>query len=371
MPDRPAIPKDITRQILVESGHRCAVCGANCPLERAHIIPWHKSKEHKVEDLICLCASCHERADLENWGEKTLREYKRRPWVLRQGQADAKADMISMPEMMREPWRTKAPRMVLIQPGRFTMGSPSYEQGRRDETEHEVSITYHFEISVFPVTQAWWEDLMGNNPSQFKGHDLPVECVSWYDAVAFCNALSDECRLDKAYILKEVKGKPGREGFRADVNWRSIESGGFRLPTEAEWEYACRAGTNGPTYGGYPFDYDPIAWIQHNSQHRTHPVGQKKPNPWGLYDMLGNVQEWCWDWYDSYPSVPVINPTGPSEGKSNSVTGELAKIHRGGAWYCIEWRARCAERHTQPPDFRNGYRGWGDSIGFRLARSLF
>lgn len=84
MPDRPAIPAHITREILIESGHRCAVCGANCPLERAHIIPWHKSKEHKAEDLICLCASCHERADLEQWGEATLREYKKKPWILRQ-----------------------------------------------------------------------------------------------------------------------------------------------------------------------------------------------------------------------------------------------------------------------------------------------
>jgi type I restriction enzyme R subunit len=84
MPNRPSIPAEIEREILVESGHRCAVCGASCPLERAHIIPWHKSKEHKAEDLICLCASCHERADLEKWGEKILREYKWKPWVLRQ-----------------------------------------------------------------------------------------------------------------------------------------------------------------------------------------------------------------------------------------------------------------------------------------------
>jgi sulfatase modifying factor 1 len=369
MQNRPSIPAEITRQILTESGHRCAVCGANCPLERAHIVPWHRSKQHKAEDLICLCASCHERADLEQWGEATLREYKARPWVHRQSGFVTRTAFENA--LGQESWRPRAPRMVRIHPGRFMMGSPVYEQGRRDETEHEVSISHTFEMFIMPVTQMWWQDVMDNNPSQFKGYDHPIERVNWYDAVVFCNQLSAKCELPAAYVIGDMEGTPGLADFKANVTWR-VDSVGFRLPTEAEWEYACRAGTTGPTYSGYPFEFGAIAWIQSNSQSGTHPVGGKEPNAWGLHDMLGNVHEWVWDWYDHYPEGPAVNPTGPSTPKANPSTGSCEKVHRGGAWHCIEWRARCAERHTQPPGFREGHRegGLGDSIGFRLARSV-
>ena len=186
---------------------------------------------------------------------------------------------------------------VPIQPGDFVMGSPDTEEWRRnDETQHKVRITTAFYLQTTEVTQQQWQAVMGNNPSKFKGDNLPVESVSWDDAVAFCDKLRDmECKR-------------------------------YRLPTEAEWEYACRAGSTGPCAGTGRLD--DMGWHHDNAGEMTHPVAMKQANAWGLYDMHGNVFEWCADWYDfgSNPAVdPVADPKGPATGS--------VRVSRGGSWF--------------------------------------
>ena len=164
---------------------------------------------------------------------------------------------------------------VWCPPGEFLMGSPVDEKNREfDERQHRVKISCGFYLGKFEVTQAQWERVMGSNPSGFKnaGRNAPVENVSWDDCQAFCR-------------------KAGS---------------GLRLPTEAEWEYACRAGTTGAFAG----DVDRIAWYDDNGGSTTHPVGQKLQNAWGLYDMCGNVREWCADGYGAYPADAVTDPQG-------------------------------------------------------------
>ena len=215
-------------------------------------------------------------------------------------------------------------RFVRIPAGTFMMGSPKNEDERFSwETQHKVTLTRPFEMMVTPVTQALWQAVMGNNPSRFKGPDLPVENVSWDDAQEFIQKLNQMLGTDS-----------------------------LRLPTEAEWEYACRAGTTGARYG----ELGEVAWYYDNSDQKTHPVGQKAPNAWGLYDMLGNVWEWCQDWHGSYPSGPVTDPTGPSAGSD--------RVDRGGSWYAFAWYVRAANRDDNLPGLRVGF------VGFRLARSV-
>jgi len=213
-------------------------------------------------------------------------------------------------------------RFVRIPAGKFVMGSPASENWRLDcETQHEVTLTRPFDLMVTPVTQALWQAVMGNTPSCTKGRDLPVVAVSWEDVQGFINKLN---------------------------RMLGIES--LRLPTEAEWEYACRAGTTGARYG----ELADIAWYQGNSLGKTHPVGKKAPNAWGLYDMLGNVCEWCQDWYASYPSGPVTDPTGPLTGSS--------RVGRGGSWNSDAGIVRSATRIFFSPGNCRDY------LGFRLAR---
>ena len=280
-------------------------------------------------------------------------------------------------------------RFVRVLPGTFMMGSPHFEAGRLEtraessstplhtdftrtnfEQQHEVTLSRPFLLAATPVTQAQFEAVMGFNPSDFKGPKLPVESVSWYDAVTYCNRLSEQQGMpesDWAYALHEVKGKPGEPKFEAYVEWRGLESPGFRLPTEAEWEYACRADTTTATFLGdldrnslkdeQPnVTLDPMAWFGGNSGNATNKVATKQPNNWGLHDMLGNVWEWVWDWDDMYPSAPVLDPTGPPTGDN--------RLIRGGSWSLYARFCRAAYRGRDWPGHRF------NDIGFRMAQTI-
>lgn len=222
--------------------------------------------------------------------------------------------------------------MCWIPPGEFLMGSPEDEEGRYDdETQHRVKITRGFWLAKNQTTQAQWRAVMGYNPSGFKGSDyLPVEQVSWND---ICG---DESRIG---------------GFLGKLNQSGSTDGRFDLPTEAQWEYACRAGTTCL----YAENLDEIAWYGENSDRKTHPVGVKTANGWGLHDMQGNVWEWCADWYDECYTNTVLDPAGPATGSG--------RVLRGGGWYGGTFSCRIAVRNGYDPV------GAGNNFGFRIARS--
>ncbi len=246
--------------------------------------------------------------------------------------------------------------------GRFRMGSPEDEPGRYDdEIPHEVELTRGFWLGETPVTQGQWRQVMGNNPSHFSegGNGCPVERVSWYDAVAFANRLSEMAGLEKCYEL-DCTGTPGESGYECKkVGLKELNGPGYRLPTEAEWERAVRAGrdtalyTGEITIEGHSPQLDPIAWYDANSGNRTHPVRGKKPNDWGLFDMLGNVWEWCGDAYAKYPTEAQTDPF---------VQEGSGRVRRGGSWGSDARDGRAAYRYPSDPSDR-----WG-SLGFRLAR---
>jgi formylglycine-generating enzyme required for sulfatase activity len=217
--------------------------------------------------------------------------------------------------------------MVYIPSGEFLMGSNEYSD---EGPIHRVKLSPYF-IGKYPVTQAQWKAVMGNNPSRFQGDDLPVETVSWEDAKKFCETIS---------------AKTGKT---------------YRLPTEAEWEMACRAGSNGKyCFGDDEKLLGEYAWYGQNSDDKTHPVGQKKPNAWGLFDMHGNVWEWCGDWYGGryYSECEkqglVTDPQGPATGSY--------RVARGGGWNNYAVRCRSADRGGVVPGNRR------DGLGFRLVR---
>jgi formylglycine-generating enzyme required for sulfatase activity len=214
--------------------------------------------------------------------------------------------------------------------GRFTMGSPTSEPDRRsDEVQHEVVLTRGFFLAETECTQGQWDKVMGGNPSYFKGSDRPVEQVSWSEAVEYCRKLTAKQRAEG--ILPE--------------GWE------WRLPTEAEWEYAVRAGTTGARYG----DLDTIAWHGGNSGSETHRVSQKAANAWGLHDMIGNVWEWCSDWSGDYPNGSVTDPRGPSSGSY--------RVIRGGGLDADSEGVRSAFRLRHDPGIQNF------ALGFRPALS--
>ena len=208
-------------------------------------------------------------------------------------------------------------KLQRIAPGTFTMGSPESEKDRKPaETQREVTISHEFYIGVYEVTQREYEAVMGNNPAKHEGANHPVDHVTWRDAVVFCEKLTAK--------------EPGMR---------------YRLPTEAEWEYACRAGTSTRYYWGNDPELEAVgdhAFYKENSGGTTSPVGQKKPNAWGLHDMNGNVWEWCQDWMGPYASDEVINPTGAASGEG--------KVCRGGCWAYDASRCRSAERNDAPAD---------------------
>ena len=227
------------------------------------------------------------------------------------------------------------------------MGSPVSDQLAYDaeKPQHHVRITRPFLLGMYPVTQCEYQRVMGENPSRFRDDDrLPVEWVSWFDAVNFCNRLSELEGIEPYYDI---------DGEQVRVSGGS----GYRLPTEAQWEYACRAGTTTRWYyGDDPEQLTEYAWFDQNSGGRTHSVGEKLPNAWGLYDMHGNVWEWCWDWYGKYGRVVAEDPTGPSGGSY--------RVYRGGGWAFDAGYCRAAYRGWDTPSLRDGF------LGFRLARSV-
>jgi formylglycine-generating enzyme required for sulfatase activity len=250
--------------------------------------------------------------------------------------------------------------LTLIPAGEFFMGSPdeAVEAEITEVPSHRVRITKPFYFGVTEVTQAEYESVMGNNPSYFspKGEgrhrvagqsteQLPVECVSWSDAIQFCNKLSE---------------KDGKKPFYSItgpvIRIEDWNGQGYRLPTEAEWEYACRAGTATPTlfsFGDNPLDLAKYGWFRANSDERTHPASKKPPNGFGLHDMHGNVWEWCWDYFDDafYQRSPTSDPVGPA-GPSN-------RVIRGGSW---DNRLRqCRSAHRQAGEGRR------HNVGFRIA----
>jgi sulfatase modifying factor 1 len=232
----------------------------------------------------------------------------------------------------RDPLLGTKNQLVRIPGGTFQMGN-------KDTGQFQASVN-DFWMDMYPVTQALYRQVTGENPSRLKGDDRPVEMVTWFDAVKFCNILSGKMDLEPVY---KIVGE--------QVAWQK-DKNGFRLPTEAEWEYACRAGTTGDRYGRIK----KIAWYDENSGRSTQGVGRKKPNGFGLYDMLGNVWEWVWDWHGDYPSKPTDNPSGPDTGSS--------RVMRGGGWNRGAHSCRSAIRRNVEP----GYRLL--NLGVRLSRSL-
>ncbi len=249
------------------------------------------------------------------------------------------------------------PGYSYIPAGTFTMGSPISEPDRgSDETQHEVTLTRAFWMKQTEVTQGEWQTLMGNNPSLFQGPSYPdavnrpVEMVSWWDALAFANLMSSNAGLSSCYTLTGCSGTPGGGNYECtDATFAGAGCTGYRLPTESEWEYAARAGTTGARYAEPPGD---VAWSSENSGAQTHAVAGKLANAWGLFDMLGNVWEWTWDWYGTYPGA-VTDPTG-------AATGAL-RAARGATYNFDATFARSAKRAAGTP-FGN--------LGFRLVRSV-
>jgi formylglycine-generating enzyme required for sulfatase activity len=246
------------------------------------------------------------------------------------------------------------------------MGSPDGEPGREPgETQHEVTLTHHFAMLSTEVTIGEFVDLMEYDPVdhlQFYlcDEDCPVGNVNWHEAASYCNTLSEEEGLPPCYTCTIWHFGPECE---PSPEYDSpYDCTGYRLPTEAEWEYAARAGTTTSTYNGTTDEshlecehpnpvLDPIAWFCGEDDLTMHKVGLKEPNSWGLYDMLGNMWEWCHDFHADYPPGPVTNPWGPSAG--------TPKVQRGGCYHMVAYFARAAYHgagHPSNQDYNGGFR---------------
>ena len=212
---------------------------------------------------------------------------------------------------------------VLIPAGEFVMGSPDRDANvfDREKPAHRVRISQPFYLGKYPVTQAQWQAVMGDDVSRVEADARPASLVSWEDAQVF---------MQKLYLSEEAHA--------------------YRLPTEAEWEYACRAGAETRYhFGDDVAQLDDYAWYSNNAEGRTHPVGQKQPNGWDLYDMHGNVWEWCEDWYGPYAAKSGVDPAGPEAGEH--------RVLRGGAWINYGRHVRSAFRYRLSPGFRGGVSG--------------
>ncbi len=229
--------------------------------------------------------------------------------------------------------------MVKVPAAAFLMGDDV------DGPIHRVEITKPFMIATAPVSQALFQAVTGRDPSHFKGDHLPVETITWFEALQFCNDLSKMLNLEYAYRIDGEQVEWGQESF------------GFRLPTEAEWEYACRAGTTTRfACGDLTSNLETMAWYVKNSEKQTQPVKSKSPNAWGIFDMHGNVWEWVWDRYGAYPGGLEADAKGPERG--------AIRVIRGGGWSGDARLCRAANRVDDSPGYRRG------GLGFRLARSV-
>jgi formylglycine-generating enzyme required for sulfatase activity len=266
---------------------------------------------------------------------------------------------------------------VRVDPGTFQRGSPPDEPGRSSDMEHlhEVVLTRSWIVKTTEVTQAEWETLMGANPSFFPecGADCPVDYVTFYDTLVWCNALSEQEGLPACYELVDCEGEPGIDMVCESVTVNAeggnpVLCAGYRLPTEAEWEYSARAqtttafATGGFAPGEAADTCEQVAalagtgWYCGNSEDMPHPAGTKQPNAWGLYDMAGNALEWVWDRYAAYPQGPVTDPIGDSSGP--------LRVLRGGSWSRTPAGCRSAAREALDPVERDG------DTGFRPVRTM-
>jgi len=282
---------------------------------------------------------------------------------------------------------------VYVEPGTFTMGSPDTEPGHvSDEVEHEVRLTVGYWMKAKEVTQAEWREVMLTEPSYFSscGEECPVEQVSWYESVAYCNGLSAKAELAACY--RDPDDGTAYDASDASASktptWaEGLSCVGYRLPTESEWEYGARAGTETAFFNGEITEtgcttvdpkLDEIGWYGANSEVSyggagdctswgcrywscgPHPVGKKSANDWGLHDTAGNVYEWVWDWYGTYPSgtveAPAEDPVGPEEGSD--------RVRRGGSWNLNARLCRAANRNWLFPGNRYRY------VGLRPVRSV-
>ena len=276
-------------------------------------------------------------------------------------------------------------KFKLISSGTFIMGSPTNEPDRGDdEIQHMTTISKDFYMGIHEVTQAQYKRITGHNPSYFiptqtkysSGYpntdDHPVEQVNWYEAVEFCNILSRQQGLTPVYTIDKNTIDPNNRNSNDELRWLVTPdwgANGYRLPTEAEWEYACRAGTTGMFYWGNSYDEEQIgkfAWFYRNTDPDlwTNPhaekggpqrVGMKTPNAFGLYDMSGNVWEWCWDWHGNYSTEPQTDPKGSDFG--------TLRLLRGSPWcakcgHCLRSASRIVAIPTR----------LDNSGGFRVCR---
>ena len=252
--------------------------------------------------------------------------------------------------------------MVLVEKGTFTMG-PDVWNGNATV---QVTFTKDFRMSKYQVTQELYQTVMGVNPSNFSSDPAdgelqgrrPVEMVTWFDTLDFCNKLSEAEGLEPVYMLTDITTAESN-GITRITGATVIEDfskNGYRLPTDAQWEYAAKGGNGSPgnfTYSGSN-NADEVAWHSGNSGSMTREVGKKAPNELGIYDMSGNVWEWCWDWFGNYPAEPVTDYTG-------AVSGSYF-IERGGCWHSMMTDTRSVVRSRVPVD------GRGYALGFRLVR---
>ncbi|MDR2500316.1 MAG: SUMF1/EgtB/PvdO family nonheme iron enzyme [Treponema sp.] len=262
--------------------------------------------------------------------------------------------------------RPRPADFVKIPGGTFMMGSPENEPERFDDEARRQATAGTFYMGKYEVTQKEWREVMGNNPSRFQGDNLPVERVSWYEAVEYCNKRSEREGLAPAYRIDKTGRDPQNTNENDAVKWLVTwdrNASGYRLPTEAEWEYACRAGTGGPFSTGNNITTDQANYDGHYPynnnakgvyREKTVNAGSFAANPWGLYDMHGNVWEWCWDWYESYSGNSQTDPAGPAAGSD--------RVLRGGSWLNFARNLRSANRGSYAPSDR------GNDLGFRLVR---